>query len=97
MKVLWKGKTEKDEKEPFLCLFFFVPLNVLPAGPCRKLRNSFSVRLWFLLEAFYTFPLSFTLHAVSFREINVTAQMEKLDSSCKESCVLWALYLVSSL
>lgn len=86
------GKARKN-----LSCLVFAPLSALPAGPDGKLRNSFSVSLWFLLEAFYTFSLVFHPNAGSFCEINAKAQMEKLDSSCRESCVLWAMYLVSSL
>lgn len=67
------------------------------AGPYRKLGNLFSASMWVLLEAFSTFSSSSTLNAMSFREISATGQMGKLDSSCRESCVLWAMYLVSSL
>lgn len=62
-----------------------------------KLRDSFSASMWFLSEASYIFFSLFHPNYQARQWNKCYAQMEKLNSSCKEICVLWDVYLVSSL
>lgn len=94
-KGFWKGKPKKDEEE-HLMLLVFVSLNGLACRALQEAQKLFSANVWFLFEASSTFSSSSTLNATNFSEISAVTQMEKLDSSCKEICVLQDLYLVSS-
>lgn len=90
-----KGKAKKDDGKHTSC--FCTPEQPSLRGLNAKLRGSFSASAGLLSEASYTFSPSSTLNARHVSEISATAQIEKLNSSCKEICVLWDVYLVSSL
>lgn len=90
-----KGKAKKDDGKHTSC--FCTPEQPSLWWLNAKLRGSFSASMGLLSEASYTFSPFSTLNARHFSEISATAQIEKLNSSCKEICVLWDVYLVSSL